>query len=129
MAAVRGKCTNMIWVCILPLYAVDRCPHPLSMNLCAHIGLLYFKDSWDKCITLALHILKTLFLLPSYQFWSPLLMTDEARHSFSLTDQGSVGPRAIILCSAGQKTIACNSIVTMVIWIDVGGKKRNSSTW
>lgn len=38
-----------------------------------------------------------------YQFWSPLLMTEEARHSFSLTDQGSVGPTFSILCSAGRR--------------------------
>lgn len=38
----------------------------------------------------------------SYQFWSPLLMTEDAKHSFSLTDHGSVGPRASTLCSAGE---------------------------
>lgn len=38
-----------------------------------------------------------------YQFWSPLLMTEEARHNFSLTDQGSVGPTFSILCSVGNQ--------------------------
>lgn len=35
-----------------------------------------------------------------YQFWSPLFMTDVAKHSFSLTDHGSVGPMTSSLCSA-----------------------------
>lgn len=38
-----------------------------------------------------------------YQFWSPLLITEEARHSFSRTDQGSVGPTFSILCSVRGK--------------------------
>lgn len=35
-----------------------------------------------------------------YQFWSPLFMTEVAKHSFSLTDHGSVGPIESNLCSA-----------------------------
>lgn len=34
-----------------------------------------------------------------HQFWSPLFMTDVAKHSFSLTDHGSVGPITSSLCS------------------------------
>ncbi len=37
-------------------------------------------------------------LIKNHQFWSPLFMTEEARHSFSLIDHGSVGPN-INLCS------------------------------
>lgn len=52
-----------------------------------------------------------------HQFWSPLLITEEARHSFSLTDQGSVGPTFIILCSVDEwKTQIKRVIICTVIY-------------
>lgn len=45
-----------------------------------------------------------------YQFWSPLFMTDVAKHSFSLTDHGSVGPMTRSLCSADVVEIGQNMI-------------------
>lgn len=44
----------------------------------------------------------------THQFWSPLLITDDARHSFSLTDHGSVRP-TVLMISEGQKKM-CQSL-------------------
>ena len=52
-----------------------------------------------------------------YQFWSPLLLTDDARHSFSLTGHGSVGPTACILCSMGQKDMTENVTMLKIILV------------
>lgn len=42
-------------------------------------------------------------LLTDTQFWSPLLITEDAKHSFSRMDQGSVGPVLSSLCSEKRK--------------------------
>lgn len=59
-----------------------------------------------------------------HQFWSPLFMTEEVRHSFSLMDQGSEGPSSN-LCSVQTKLriglrwhymISCFKQASMSTW-------------
>ena len=108
----------------LQLSFADRC---MTLNVLLILG--YNCSCWFDTIDTGVALgCIAMFQWDMYQFWSPLFMTEVARHSFSLRDQGSVGAAVSILCSAHQKqTMHTNKWAVYFCDLRISAKDMNQN--